>query len=81
MSASDKPDCTHATRHVRECYFSPVHQLDVRLAARDPRWHCERSFVLSLAQGQVDIFFIDTTPIIDTYQARPTPPLNVYLRL
>jgi len=40
----------------------------VRLTARDPRWHCERAFTLTLAGGAVDIFFIDTTPIMTQYE-------------
>ncbi|GAB4819676.1 hypothetical protein N2152v2_006722 [Parachlorella kessleri] len=62
-----------------ECYYSPLHQasrqgnalLDVRLRQRDSRWHCERSFSLSLAGGRVDIFFIDTTPMNDLYLSKP----------
>ena len=46
-------------------------QLDVRLARRDPRWHCERTFRLTLAGGQVDIFFIDTTPLLAEYEDVP----------
>jgi hypothetical protein len=43
-------------------------QLDQRLAARDWRWHCERSYMLSLADGQVELFFIDTSPFVQDYQ-------------
>ena len=43
-------------------------QLDQRLAARDWRWHCERSYTLPLADGQVELFFIDTSPFVQEYQ-------------
>ena len=46
-------------------------QLDVRLADRDARWHCERFFTLTLAGGQVDMFFIDTSPGVASYQSAP----------
>jgi tartrate-resistant acid phosphatase type 5 len=62
-----RPDCSHAAWVDGECFYSPVHQLDVQLTARDPRWHCERSFTLTLAGGEVEIFFIDTTPIMSQY--------------
>ena len=44
-------------------------QLDVRLTRRDPRWHCERSYRLSLAGGDLEIFFLDTSPFIEEYWA------------
>lgn len=59
--------CSDSTRKAGECFFGPAHQLDVRLTARDPRWHCERSFSINLAGGDVELFFIDTTPIIRSY--------------
>jgi tartrate-resistant acid phosphatase type 5 len=43
-------------------------QLDARLTQRDKRWHCERSFTVPAAGGRAEIFFIDTTPIVDDYQ-------------
>ena len=46
-------------------------QLDVRLADRDARWHCERFFTLTLAGGQVDMFFIDTSPGVASYRTAP----------
>jgi tartrate-resistant acid phosphatase type 5 len=46
-------------------------QLDAALARRDPRWHCERSYSLSLAGGDVEIFFLDTSPLIGEYAAAP----------
>jgi len=46
-------------------------QLDVRLAARDARWHCERWYSLSLLGGAADVFFIDTSPGVAEYQAAP----------
>ena len=42
-------------------------QLNARLTQRDWRWHCERWFQQSLAQGVLDIFFIDTSPAIQDY--------------
>lgn len=47
----------------------PAAQLDARLAERDGRWHCERFFTLTLAGGDVEIFFIDTSPGVASYQA------------
>ncbi len=44
-------------------------QLDVRLAARDTRWHCERWYSLSLLSGAADVFFIDTSPGVAEYQS------------
>lgn len=43
-------------------------QLDVGLRMRDPRWHCERTFELSLGDGKAEIFFIDTNPFIEYYR-------------
>lgn len=51
-----------------DCYLSPLHQLDVALWEQDWRWHCERSFTLTLGDGMVDLFFIDTNPGIKDYQ-------------
>ena len=62
--------CSHTAWKNGECFYSPLHQLDVRLTERDARWHCERFFTLSLADGDVEIFFIDTTPIITSYYDR-----------
>jgi hypothetical protein len=45
----------------------PGGQLDYRLALRDLRWHCQRSFELHLADGNLDIFFFDTNPFITRY--------------
>ena len=50
-----------------DCFYGPAHQLDVALTARDARWHCERFFSLSAAAGDVDLFFIDTTPLVRSY--------------
>ena len=30
------------------------------LSNRDPRWHCERSYSMLLAEGRLQLFFIDT---------------------
>ncbi|KAK9862760.1 hypothetical protein WJX84_003264 [Apatococcus fuscideae] len=54
------------------CYYSPLHQLDIRLVERDWRWHCERFYSLPLARSmftttQVEIFFIDTNPALPEY--------------
>ena len=43
-------------------------QLDQQLAERDWRWHLERSYTLSLANHQVELFFIDTSPFVQEYQ-------------
>ncbi len=42
-------------------------QLDVRLRERDSRWHCERSWTMALADGAVEFFFIDTSPMVQEY--------------
>lgn len=57
-------DCPKHTK--KECFYSPLHQMDVRLKERDSRWHCSRSFALEDPSRFVDIFFIDTTPILTT---------------
>ena len=44
-------------------------QLSERLVERDWRWHCERWFQRTLARGVIDIFFIDTSPAIQSYHA------------
>ena len=38
----------------------PMAELSVALANQDPRWHCERSYSLTLAGGRVEIFMVDT---------------------
>ncbi|KAK9828494.1 hypothetical protein WJX72_000331 [[Myrmecia] bisecta] len=53
------------------CEFGPLSQLALRLHVRDRRWHCERMFQLTLAGGQVDLFFMDTNPFILDYHLRP----------
>ncbi|KAL4420396.1 hypothetical protein ABPG75_010052 [Micractinium tetrahymenae] len=68
---SDAPDDPKCGAWNPRCFFSPLHQLDVRLAAPDPRWHCARSYRLSLAGGRVDMFFIDTTPLMHEYEKAP----------
>ena len=50
--------------------WPPLPQLGSALINRDPRWHCERQYQLRLAGGQVDIFFLDTTPFIEKYLDR-----------
>ena len=49
----------------------PPLQLDVRLAAHDARWHCRRTFQLALAGGAVELFSIDTTPLLLEYRGVP----------
>lgn len=49
------------------CYYGPLHQLNATLTMRDWRWHCERFYQRTLAQGLIDIFFIDTSPAIQSY--------------
>lgn len=51
-----------------DCYLSPLHQLNVALWEQDWRWHCERSFMLTLGNGVADLFFLDTNPAISDYQ-------------
>jgi tartrate-resistant acid phosphatase type 5 len=64
----DDPKCPKDS--TADCFYSPLHQLDVRLSHRDSRWHCERSFSVKLANGDVEIFFLDTTPINDNYHSK-----------
>ncbi|GLJ29682.1 hypothetical protein SUGI_0585370 [Cryptomeria japonica] len=49
-------------------------QLSPSLRSRDPRWYCERSFILNYTiqpqfgdLGSVDFFFVDTNPFVDEY--------------
>ena len=51
----------------------PLLQLDVRLTARDARWHCRRAFQLGPLGpgGAVELFFIDTTPLLSEYRDVP----------
>ena len=48
--------------------FVMIVQLDQRLADRDWRWHLERSYTLLMANGHVELFFIDTSPFVEDYQ-------------
>lgn len=43
-------------------------QLGVELMHRDARWHCERSYTETFADGRVQLFFIDTNPFIAMYR-------------
>lgn len=49
-----------------ECYYSPLHQIDVRLKDRDARWNCARTYTVHISEQNMDIFFIDTSPILYT---------------
>ncbi|KAK9842199.1 hypothetical protein WJX81_000205 [Elliptochloris bilobata] len=64
------PDCPPGLNRP-QCHYGPLHQLDVRLAARDARWHCERWFSLALLGGVAEIFFIDTSPGVLNYRSAP----------
>ena len=69
---TDEPEkrpssCSRSAWESGGCFYSPLHQLDATLSKRDPRWHCERSFTVKAASGEVEIFFIDTTPIVTSY--------------
>ncbi|PSC71727.1 purple acid phosphatase 17-like isoform A [Micractinium conductrix] len=69
---SNKPDNPACGAWDEGCFFSPLHQLDARLAQRDPRWRCACSYSLQFASGQVELFFIDTTPLMaETYEKAP----------
>ena len=46
-------------------------QLDATLVERDWRWNCHRSFEMTLGEGLVELFFIDTNPAVQTYYDRP----------
>ena len=60
-------DCPAQDEKNNECYYSPLHQLDVRLKQRDARWNCARSYTIHLkGEHSIDIFFIDTSPILYT---------------
>lgn len=56
-----------ASRVLSCCLVMPP-QLDRRLTERDWRWHLERSYTLTLADGLVQLFFIDTSPFVEDYQ-------------
>ncbi|KAL4420414.1 hypothetical protein ABPG75_010070 [Micractinium tetrahymenae] len=56
--------CDSAPAHTAS---SPIHQLNMSLTNRDPRWHCERAYTETFAGGSVQIFFIDTSPFIQRY--------------
>ena len=64
-----QPNCPKKVKD-DDCYYSPIHQLDSTLMTRDHRWHCERSFTVTLDGGRVEIFFIDTTPIVEKYKEK-----------
>lgn len=51
------------------CDRSPKHQLGQALAARDPRWYCQRRYTKRFGNGLVDIFFIDTSPMVLEYHS------------
>ncbi|CAI5990303.1 unnamed protein product [Closterium sp. NIES-64] len=67
-------------------YGNALAQLHPHLSARDPRWVCRRSMVLSLplcsnAQGVsctdlLDIFLYDTTPLVREYRSEPHRSLD-----
>lgn len=59
-------DCPEQDEKNQECYYSPLHQLDIRLKKRDARWNCARSYMLGIDDNKIDIFFIDTSPILYT---------------
>ena len=50
-----------------DCDRSPRHQLGVGLADRDDRWFCQRRYTKSFGNGLLDVFFIDTSPMILSY--------------
>ncbi|KAK9918475.1 hypothetical protein WJX75_004346 [Coccomyxa subellipsoidea] len=54
-----------------DLYYSPNHQMHMNLAERDWRWNCDRSFHMRLAGGDVDLFFIDTSPFVQKYYSTP----------
>ncbi|KAL4424678.1 hypothetical protein ABPG77_004485 [Micractinium sp. CCAP 211/92] len=56
--------CDSAPAHTAS---SPIYQLNISLANRDSRWHCERAYTETFAGGSVQIFFIDTSPFIQRY--------------
>ncbi|KAI4373186.1 hypothetical protein MLD38_011342 [Melastoma candidum] len=53
----------HDYRGDAEAQLSPI------LKAKDGRWNCFRSAILSA--GPVDFIFVDTTPFVDTYFKNP----------
>lgn len=59
-------DCPEQDKEKEECYYSPLHQLDARLKRRDARWNCARSYSIHIDIHSIDIFFIDTSPILYT---------------
>ena len=49
------------------CDRSPKHQLGQALVSRDPRWYCQRRYTKRFGSGLVDMFFIDTSPMVLEY--------------
>lgn len=58
------------------CPRSPLYQLDIQLMQRDRRWHCSRLYSLNLADGEADLFFMDTSPFITEYHSQPWAKLD-----
>lgn len=50
-----------------DCDRSPKHQLGQALMSRDSRWFCQRRYTKRFGNGLVDIFFMDTSPMILEY--------------
>eukprot|EP00884_Botryococcus_braunii_P018240 jgi/Botrbrau1/509/Bobra.110_2s0138.1 len=61
------PNCPE----VGNCFYSPLHELSVKLWERDRRWHCQRYYKLQAGGGAVDLFFIDTNPFLKLYHGVP----------
>lgn len=53
------------------CGRGPLSELDMELVRRDERWHCSRLYSLSLADGKADLFFMDSSPLIQQYHTTP----------
>eukprot|EP01023_Acetabularia_acetabulum_P038743 TRINITY_DN370_c1_g1_i2.p1 TRINITY_DN370_c1_g1~~TRINITY_DN370_c1_g1_i2.p1 ORF type:complete len:380 (-),score=61.04 TRINITY_DN370_c1_g1_i2:622-1761(-) len=51
-----------------DCCFSPIWQLGMGYKQIDPRWNCQRLFDMTLAEGQVYILYMDTSPFVGKYR-------------
>lgn len=63
----DEMDCHEKQKKKQALDISPMFQLGTDMTARDQRWFCQRQYTRSFLDGDVEIFFIDTSPMILGY--------------
>jgi tartrate-resistant acid phosphatase type 5 len=67
-------------QNTTDCDRGPQHQLGDNLHRRDARWNMpDRSYVKSFGGGIVDIFFVDTNPMISEYRNSELSPWNKHI--